>query len=201
MRPVFVTCAESLGHFAADVTGVPLVDNIQKGGKLGRLLVVAVYSAVYGDEADTKLWEPHFRIHTHFQIVTAKTGKVFHHHAIYAPRFNIGNHPLKIRAVKVRPTIPIVYIFIYYEKPVLLCIAAQHHALGADGVTFPGIFIVTAQAEIESGVIYGLFHKIPPSKKQPPHLWVHFLTRIFYHKCGGFSIFQDDFNVFIALFL
>ena len=35
--------------------------------------------------------------------------------------------------------------------------------------------------------IYGLFHKNPPSKKQPPHLWVHFQQGYFTTNAGGFQ--------------
>ncbi len=77
-----------------------LIYDVQKWGKLGRLLVVAVNSAIDGDKAHTQLRETHFCIHSHFKIVTAKAGEVFHHHAVDTARFYISYHALEIRAVE-----------------------------------------------------------------------------------------------------
>ena len=74
--PVFVPCAKCLGDLAGNIPCVLFIYDVQKRGKLGGLLVIAVHSAVNGDKTDAQLREPHFCIHSHFQIVTAKPGKV-----------------------------------------------------------------------------------------------------------------------------
>ena len=158
MRSVFVPCTHRLCYLAGNVPGVPFIYDIQKRGKLGALLVVAVHSAVNGDKADPQLREAHFCIHSHFKVITAKPGKVFHHNAIYPAILYIAYHSLKTRAVEVGPAVPVIYVFIDHKQAVLLSVAAQHHALGGYGIAFPGSFIVSGQAEIQSGVIYGLFH-------------------------------------------
>lgn len=122
--PVFVPCTKCLCHLAADVPGVPLIYHVQKWGKFGSLLVIAVYSAINGNETHTHFRKPHFCIQTHFKIVTTKPGKVFYHHTIYVARLNVGNHTLKGWAVEIGSAIPIVDIFIYHDKPILVCIPA-----------------------------------------------------------------------------
>ena len=168
MGSVLVAGPHRLCYLAGNVSGVPFIYDVQKRGELGALLVVAVHSAVNGDKANAQLRESHFCIHSHFKVITAKPGKVFHHNAIYPLGFYIVYHTLKIRTVEVRAAIAIVYVFIDHKQAVLLSVAAQHHALSGNRIAFPGSFIVSGQTKIQSGVIYGLFHNnYPPSRNSP----------------------------------
>ena len=56
------------------------------------------------------LWEKYLNVSTAFQIIPAKTGKVFCNNCINLPFLNVGYHSLKIRSVEVRSRISVIYI-------------------------------------------------------------------------------------------
>ncbi len=55
--------------FLARISHQPFVKDIPQRGKV-IVALCAVHSVIDSDEADTFLWENHFRVHSHLQVVS-----------------------------------------------------------------------------------------------------------------------------------
>ncbi len=68
-------------------------------------------------EADTQEWEDFLDIIPRFQIVPAKPGKVFDHHAVNITQPYVLHKPLKLVTFKITPRLPQVCITVYDLYP------------------------------------------------------------------------------------
>ena len=85
--------------FLAGVFRIPLIDDIAEGSKL-IVALGAVHPIVYGDKVNIMLREHDLGIHTHLQIITAKTGHIFDDDPFDDPCLHIGDHLLETRSIE-----------------------------------------------------------------------------------------------------
>ena len=95
--------------FLADVLGIHFVHNIAESGHIV-FTFVAVDTVIYRNKSHIFYRKIVFGVITHLQVFTAKAGKVLDHNCAHLSRFNIGNHLLKGRSVKVCACVAIVHI-------------------------------------------------------------------------------------------
>ena len=85
--------------FLAGVFCIPLIDDIAEGSKL-IIALGAVHPIVYGDKVNIMFGEHDLGIHTHLQIITAKTGHIFDDDPFDDPCLHIGDHLLETRSIE-----------------------------------------------------------------------------------------------------
>ena len=76
-----------------------VLDDIAEGSKL-IVALGAVHPIVYGNKVNIMLREHDLGIHTHLQIITAKTGHIFDDDPFDDPCLHIGNHFLETRPIE-----------------------------------------------------------------------------------------------------
>lgn len=76
-----------------------VLDDIAEGSKL-IVALGAVHPIVYGNKVNIMLREHDLGIHTHLQIITAKTGHIFDDDPFDDPRLHIGDHLLETRSIE-----------------------------------------------------------------------------------------------------
>ena len=64
-----------------------------------RLLVAVQRLMVQRDKTDIVPGEPVIQIIALITVISERTSKVFHNHAVYTPPLNIGQHPLEVLAL------------------------------------------------------------------------------------------------------
>ena len=135
----------------ADIAGIPLVHDIEKGRKVVFRLVGAVYAVVDGNEANAVLREGDLRIEAHTEVITTHATEVFYKDNAHLTGFNVGNQAFPIGPFKIRAAPTVVRIDRYIRKIPFTGIAREHILLMNDGITVPGKIIVAAQAAIDGG--------------------------------------------------
>ena len=107
---VLLLYLEGATDFAGNISGVLLIDHVfnREANVIGALLTVD--GVPQSDKANAPFRKPSLQIVAHINVVPAKPGKVFNHNTVDFPGFNIQNHPLKIRAVKIIASVSIVRI-------------------------------------------------------------------------------------------
>ena len=76
-----------------------VLDDIAEGSKL-IVALGAVHPIVYGDKVNIMLREHDLGIHTHLQIITAKTGHIFDDDPFDDSCLHIGDHLLETRSIE-----------------------------------------------------------------------------------------------------
>ena len=144
---------------AAQVTQIPLVHDVEEGGKFIAVLIVAVHAVGDGNKVDTVLPEEYLRVKSGLQIVTPRPAHILDDHMGNLARLNICDELLPCRALEIAAAPTVVRIVSAVGVTFLLGVAFEVFFLIHDGVTIPGVVIVAGQPLIESGnFAFSLFH-------------------------------------------
>ena len=144
---------------AAQVAQIPFVHDVEEGGKLVAVLVIAVHAVGDGDKVNAVLPEEFLRVKPGLQIVTPRPAHILDDHMGNLARLNICDELLPCRTLEIAAAPAVVGIVTAVGVAPLLGIAFEVFFLIHDGVTIPGIVIVTGQPLIESGnFAFSLFH-------------------------------------------
>ena len=133
------------GKSRADLLGciprIHLIDDVFEGGNV-RIRAVGIVAVMDGDVAYALGGEIDLRILPCRNVVASQAGKVFGDDHIDLLCFDVPDHPLEIRAVKVCAAPAVVYIFVKYNIAVFRRIAPKHFALRDNACAFRGAGIV-----------------------------------------------------------
>ena len=144
---------------AAQVAQIPFVHDVEEGGKLIAVLVVTVHAVDDGDKVNTVLPEEYLRVKASLQIVTPRPAHILDDHMGNFACLNICDELLPCRALEIAAAPAVVRIVSAVGVAPLLGIAFEIFFLIHDGITIPGVVIVTGQPLIESGnFAFSLFH-------------------------------------------
>ena len=144
---------------AAQVAQIPLVHDIEEGGKLIAVLVVAVHAVGNGDKVDAVLPEEYLRVKAGLQIVAPRPAHIFDDHMGNLACLNIRDKLFPCRTLEIAAAPAVVRIVPTVGVASLLGIAFEIFFLIHDGIAIPGVVIVTGQPLIESGnFAFSLFH-------------------------------------------
>ena len=144
---------------AAQVTQIPLVHNVEEGGKLIAVLVIAVHAVGDGNKVDTVLPEEHLRVKSGLQIVTPRPAHILDNHMGNLACLNVCNELLPCRTLKIAAAPAVIGIVSAVSVASLPGIAFEIFFLIHDGIAIPGIVIVAGQPLIEGGnFAFSLFH-------------------------------------------
>ena len=149
---LFKFCMERALYLAAGVLGEPLVEQILERHKL-RQALFGVLILGNGDIADLFLREHKLQIIIHHHVFASKPAEVFGHNAVDFSRFHIIHHPLKAGAVKIGAAPSVVHVLAIDAQTVLGGKLLQDGALGLNADAVAEIFIIAAQAHIQSGAV------------------------------------------------
>ena len=136
-------------NFLGNVTAVHIVQDVLERGDVHFLPSQTVHTVRDGDIPNMVLRKENLDITTSFNIVAAKTGKVFRDNAVDFSGFNVGNHPLERRTVEIAPGVAIVHIIFIAEHSILFRKVFQHQLLVADAHTLVFAPIFQGKAAIE----------------------------------------------------
>ena len=144
---------------AAQVAQIPLVHDVEEGGKLVAVLVIAVHAVGDGHKVDAVLSEEYLRVKSGLQIVTPRPAHILDDHMGDFACLNICDELLPCRALEITAAPAVVRIVSAVGVAFLLGIAFEVFFLIHDGIAIPGVVIVAGQPLIESGnFAFSLFH-------------------------------------------
>ena len=136
-----------------------VLHDVEEGGKFVAVLVIAVHAVGDGNKVNAVLPEEYLRVKSGLQIVAPCPAHILDNHMGNLPRLNICDELLPCRALEIAAAPAVVCIVAAVGVASLLGIAFEVFFLIHDGVTIPGIVIVTGQPLIESGnFAFSLFH-------------------------------------------
>ena len=146
---------------AAQVAQIPLVHDVEEGGKLITVLVIAVHAVGDGDKVDAVLSEKHLCVKAGLQIVTPRPAHILDDHMGNLACFNVCNELFPCRTFEIAAAPAVVRIVPTVGVASLLGIAFEVFFLIHDGIAIPGVVIVAGQPLIESGnfVASPLYHR------------------------------------------
>ena len=121
-----------------------VLHNVEEGGKLVAVLIVAVHAVGDGDKVNAVLPEEYLRVKPGLQIVTPRPAHILDDHMGNLARLNIRDELLPCRALKIAAAPAVVRIVPTVGVASLLGIAFEVFFLIHDGVAITGIVIVTA---------------------------------------------------------
>ena len=98
-------------NFLAGVLGVHLIEHVTDSGKLA-VPAYTIHAVIHRNKVDAVFREQHFRIHTHLEIIAAKSGHIFDNNPLDLSSLYIGKHPLEAGPVEIRPGVPVVLIIV-----------------------------------------------------------------------------------------
>lgn len=145
--PTQCLCLERRLDLAADVLGIPFIDDIFERCKFV-ISGSGIHAIRDGNEPHLILREDYFRVAPDFQIVAAKARQVFYNNRSHPPLLDQFHHFSKCRAVKVCAGVAIIHKELAIRKTVFLGILPQNGALGLDAHAFAADFIIAAQSAI-----------------------------------------------------
>ena len=144
---------------AAQVAQIPLVHDVEEGGKFIAVLIIAVHAVGDSNKVDAVLPEKHLRVKAGLQIVTPRPAHILDDHMGNLARFNVCNELFPCRTLKIAAAPAVVRIVPAVGVASLLGIAFEVFFLIHDGIAIPGVVIVAGQPLIESGnFAFSLFH-------------------------------------------
>ena len=133
------------GKSRADLLGciprIHLIDDVFEGGNV-RIRAVGIVAVIDGDVAHALGGKIDLRILPCCNVVASQAGKVFGDDQIDLFGFDVPDHPLEIRAVKIRAAPAVVYIFAKYSIAVFRRIASKHFALCDDTCAFRSAVVI-----------------------------------------------------------
>ena len=86
---------------AAQVAQIPFVHDVEEGGKLIAVLVIAVHAVGDGNKVNTVLPEEHLRVKAGLQVVTPRPAHILDDHMGNLARLNICDELLPCRTLKI----------------------------------------------------------------------------------------------------
>lgn len=119
-----------------------VLQDIFERGNVHFVPVQAVHAVRDCNVSDVVTWEENFDVTARLDIVPAQAGEVLRDNTVDLSGFNIGNHTLKIGAVKVSACVAVVHVKRVAVHAVFLGVVLQHSLLVADAHTlvFAAIF-------------------------------------------------------------
>ena len=129
-------CLKGRFYFTAGISCHPLIDDVLKRCNFA-LAFFTVHAVVNRYVADIMAGEVQFRVLPRHNVISAKTGEVFCNYTVDFSGFNICNHALKIRSVKVCSRPPVIYVLVNNVQMVFSGIGAEHTSLCRDTGAFP----------------------------------------------------------------
>ena len=143
---------------AAQVAQIPFIHDVEEGGKLVAVLVVAVHAVGNSDKVNAVLPEEYLRVKSGLQIVTPRPAHILDDHMGDFACLNICDELLPCRALEITAAPAVVRIVSAVGVAFLLGIAFEVFFLIHDGIAIPGVVIVTGQPLIKSGnLAFSLF--------------------------------------------
>ena len=121
-----------------------VLHDIEEGGKLIAVLVVAVHAVGNGDKVDAVLPEEYLRVKAGLQIVAPRPAHIFDDHMGNLACLNIRDKLFPCRTLEIAAAPAVVRIVPTVGVASLLGIAFEVFFLIHDGVAITGIVIVTA---------------------------------------------------------
>ena len=144
---------------AAQVAQIPLVHDVEEGGKFIAVLVIAVHAVGDGNKVNAVLPEEYLRVKSGLQIVTPRPAHILDNDMGYLPGLDVCNQLFPSWAFKIAAAPAVVGIVTAVGVAPLLGIAFEVFFLIHDGIAIPGVVIVAGQPLIESGnFAFSLFH-------------------------------------------
>ena len=144
---------------AAQVAQIPLVHDVEEGGKFIAVLVIAVHAVGDGNKVNAVLPEEFLRVKSGLQIVTPRPAHILDNDMGYLPGLDVCNQLFPSWAFKIAAAPAVVGIVTAVGVAPLLGIAFEVFFLIHDGIAIPGVVIVAGQPLIESGnFAFSLFH-------------------------------------------
>ncbi|EQI13937.1 hypothetical protein QO5_0476 [Clostridioides difficile F253] len=134
-------CLFNCADFLACVAGVKLVKPVPQGGKLV-ILPRCVNSVVDRDIAYSVFGKYNLYEFARFQIVSAKTGKVFGNDRRHSSGFHFLQHRLQPLALKTHAGKSVVHKKLCVQKMVFVRIALKYHFLVLYASAFSGLHIL-----------------------------------------------------------
>ena len=136
-----------------------VLHDVEEGGKLVAVLVIAVHAVGDGNKVDTVLPEEYLRVKSGLQIVTPRPTHILDNDMGYLPGLDVCNQLFPSWAFKIAAAPAVVGIVTAVGVAPLLGIAFEVFFLIHDGIAIPGVVIVAGQPLIESGnFAFSLFH-------------------------------------------
>ena len=136
-------------YLAGLISQIPLVHDVQEGGELVSVAVVAVNAVGDGNKMNPMLPEEHLGVKARLQIVAPDAGHILDDHRTDQPGFNISDQPLPVGAVEIAAAPSVVGIVDDIAVAVLLGIGLEVFLLVYNGVRFSRELIVAGQTLIE----------------------------------------------------
>ena len=144
---------------AAQIAKIPLIHDIEEGGKLVAVLIVAVHAVGDSHKVDTVLPEENLRVKAGLQVITTRPTHVLDNDMGHLSGLNVRHQPLPCGPLKIAAAPAVIRIVPTVGVASLLGIAFEVFFLIDDGVAVASIVIVTAQPLIEScNSAFSLFH-------------------------------------------
>ena len=141
-------CLKYGAYLFARILGVPLVDDIEEGGKIAVLLIGTIHSVVYGNEADIHTGKEYFGVVTDLEVVSAESAHILYDDRSDLAVFRKGDKALPIGAVKVRSAVSVIYEYHCVAEPIVICVFLQNGSLVDDTVAVSLKFVITGEAAI-----------------------------------------------------
>jgi len=136
-----------------------VLHDVEEGGKLIAVLIVTVHAVGNRNKVDAVLTEEHLRVKASLQIVTPRPAHILDNDMGNFACLNICDELLPCRALEIAAAPAVVRIVSAVGVAPLLGVAFEIFFLIHDGITIPGVVIVTGQPLIESGnFAFSLFH-------------------------------------------
>ena len=86
-----------------------VIEEIDKGCEITALLIFTVHAVVDSNIANIHIWEGDLCVETYFEVVSAQSAHILHNYSADPSGIHFCHHPLKIRAVKSRTAVPVIY--------------------------------------------------------------------------------------------
>ena len=144
---------------AAQVAQIPLVHDVEEGGKFIAVLIVAVHAVGDGNKVNAVLPEEYLRIKAGLQIITTGSAHVLDNDMGHLSGLDVCHQLLPCRPFKISTAPAVIRIVPTVGVASLPGVAFEVLFLIHDGVAVAGVVIVTAQPLIQSGDFFlSLFH-------------------------------------------
>ena len=121
-----------------------VLHDVEEGGKLVAVLVVAVHAIGDGDKVNAVLPEEHLRVKAGLQVITTRPTHVLDNDMGHLSGLDVRHQPLPCRPFKIAAAPSVIGVMAAVGVASLLGVAFEVFFLIHDGVAVTGIVIVTA---------------------------------------------------------
>ena len=159
----FALYTDSGALFAAQITKIPFVHDIEERRKLITVLVIAVHAVGNRNKVNAMLTEEHFRVKTGLQIISADSAHVLYDHMGDLTGFNICFQLLPCGTIEIAATPTVIGIVLDVRVASLLGIAFEVFFLIDNAVAIANLVIITGKSLVQCrnfiGILsHSLFH-------------------------------------------